>query len=97
MTGPAAWTAVDNVNGMSMSVSGGEILIFRKLTATAVVVTVKSNVDRFGRTKDVTQSVDNTQYFIYGPVEMEGWTQADGKLWIDAAGAGVEVMAIRKL
>lgn len=83
------WTAADPTNKNAVDVIGGEILLIRNDDAAAQGVTLTSVADPFGRTADLTESIPAGEYRAFGPVRLEGWRQADGKLYIDAGAATV--------
>lgn len=90
------FTALDPANKNSLRITGQEILIFNNTNVGAQSITISSVADEYGRTKDVTKSMDASSYYVFGGrgCPLEGYQQADGCLYFEAASADVKVMAL---
>jgi len=89
-------TAADAVNGNSFPCTGKEILIARNSTGGALTFTVTSVVDGLNRTGNITTySVGANLVSAFGPIELAGWRQADGHIYVDGSAAGVLFTVLR--
>ena len=89
-------TVCDVANGNYFVSTGREIFICRNPTAGAETFTVSSVVDDFERDGDITTySVGICEIAGFGPVEVAGWTQADGNVYIDGTDAGLLYTVLR--
>jgi hypothetical protein len=89
------FTALDNVNGMEVVASGNDLVLIHNTTGGAVVFTMKSSADPFGRVGDITKSVPASGFALVGPLGATGWRQTNGRLWFDAAATGLELAVIQ--
>lgn len=90
------WTAADNVNGNDVPHTGREIVLVRNDNVGAQTVTITSVADPYNRTGDITTySVGIGEYAAFGPFDVAGWKQADGKLYLDASAADVFFAVLR--
>lgn len=89
-------TAADVVNGNSFISTGREILIARNSAVGAETFTVGSVVDDKNRDGDITTySVGIGEIAAFGPVEIAGWQQADGTVYLDASDVGILFTILR--
>ncbi|MCL5995494.1 MAG: hypothetical protein M1546_05485 [Chloroflexi bacterium] len=59
--------------------------------ATSHTWTLSSTADRFGRTKDISaETIAAGAIRIFGPLELEGWVQTDGRVYVSANSTEVE-------
>lgn len=84
----------DNTNGMSFPSTGKELVLLHNTTGAGVVVTISSVADPFGRSQTFTKTVPANGYAMFGPLELLGWRQADGKVWVDFAATGVDIAVV---
>lgn len=83
-------TAADVGNGNQFVASGKDLVVVHNPAGLSYTVTVTSSPDAYGRTKDITtETVTAGQYKIFGPFEVAGWIQTDGKIYLSASNAGV--------
>jgi hypothetical protein len=88
------FTAVDNANGDAVVASGNDLILVRNPTGGALLVTIGSAPDPFGRVGDHSFSIPATTIRVFGPYPPTGWRQADGRLYINGA-TGLEYAVIR--
>ena len=92
------WTVADPVNFEQVVLTGSEVLIAWNFTGIGPVnVTISSTDDPYGRADDLVESVDVDEYHFFGPIELEGWKQADGKLYFKSASADIKWAIINRL
>lgn len=90
------FAAADASNKEQFTLSPGDILIIFNSGATPRNVTLTSVADRLGRTKDVgPTAVAAGAYAVFGPIQLEGWQQTDGKFYLEAAHAEVKYAILR--
>jgi hypothetical protein len=94
-----AFTAADEANGNAFVCTGRELLLARNTHETdAATVTISSAPDPYGRTKDITAyslaAGESAAFWIGRSI---GWRQADGKVWLDAGGAGTVEFAVLRI
>lgn len=84
-------TAADVANMNQFTASGKDLIIAHNTGASPYTVTVTSIADPYGRTKDIAaQSLAAGEYRVFGPMETVGWTQTDGKIYLQASNASVK-------
>ena len=89
-------TAADVGNGNYFISTGREIFICRNTAVGAETFTVSSVVDDLNRDGDITTySVGIDEIAAFGPVEIAGWKQADGTIYIDGSDAGLLFTVLR--
>ena len=84
-------TAADVAN-MNQFVAGGkDLLVIHNTGGSDYTYTVTSTADERGRTKDITtETVTAGTYKVVGPLELTGWVQSDGKIYIAASNAAIK-------
>lgn len=84
-------TAADVGNGNQFVATGKDLLLIHNTAGSDYTFTVTSTPDAYGRTKDITtETVTAGTYKIVGPLELTGWMQTDGKIYLAASNAGVK-------
>ena len=84
-------TAADVGNLNQFTATGKDLLIIHNPALSDYTFTVTSTPDAYGRTKDIaTETVAAGVYKIVGPLELTGWVQTDGKIYIAASNASVK-------
>lgn len=68
-------------------------LVFAHNTGgSAYTITISSTNDPFNRTGDIAAySIGAGEYALFGPFELDGWVQTDGKLYLEAENAAVKL------
>lgn len=90
------WTAADQGDGNDTPLTGRELLLARNDNAGAQTVTVHSVPDAYNREGDITTySMAAGDYAAFGPFDIAGWKQADGKLWFNGSAADVFFAVLR--
>lgn len=83
--------AADVANGNQFVASGKDLVIAHNTGGSAYTVTVTSVADPYGRTGNISAySIGAGEYAIFGPFELAGWQQTDGKILISASNAAVK-------
>jgi len=91
-------TAADVTNFEQVTHAGKVVVIAHNTGASAYTVTVESVVDALGRTGDITTySMAAGAYAAFGPFDLEGWKQTDGKLYFKASNVAVKFGVIAGL
>lgn len=92
----AAETAAD-ASDFNQTVHTGAnfVLIGRNTGSTTRAITITSIADQQGRTGNISDTLTNGQRKVWGPFPHEGWKQADGMLYFQAAHAEVVFSVIR--
>lgn len=89
-------TAADVANGNQFVASGKDLLVIHNSGASSRTFTVTSVADAYGRTKDITtEAILAGVYKIVGPLELMGWQQTDGKIYLTADNAEVKFGIVR--
>ncbi len=89
-------TAGDVANMNQFVASGKDLLVIHNTGASQYTFTVTSAADAYGRTKDITtETIDAGVYKIVGPLELAGWQQSDGKVYLAASNAAVKFGIVR--
>lgn len=71
-------TATDTTDDERIVLTGREIVICRNSGATQRNITFTSTADRFGRTNDLTDTIEAGEIKVYGPgLAIEGWNSVD--------------------
>lgn len=85
-------TAADTANNNQFVASGKDIVIAQNTDgAAAHNVTITSVADDKGRTGDITNhSVPADGIAVFGPFEVAGWRQSDGKIYLEADNASIK-------
>ena len=84
-------TAADVGNMNSFVATGKDLLVIHNTAGSDHTFTVTSTADAYGRTKDITtETVSAGAYKIVGPLELTGWVQTDGKIYLAASNAGIK-------
>lgn len=79
------WAAADEVNKNEFLLTGREVLLIKSADAGSQDVIISSVVDRFGRTGDLTVSVDASEEVTLAFLDREGWMQSNGMLYLECA------------
>ena len=83
-------------DGAGFTLTGGEILLVKNGNAGAQTVTITSVADDLKRTGDITTySIGIDEIAVFGPFEIKGWRQADGKLYIAASATDVSFAVLK--
>lgn len=84
-------TAADSSNGNQFVASGKDLLVIHNTGGSDYTFTVTSAADERGRTKDITtETITAGTYKIVGPLELMGWRQSDGYVYVSASNAAVK-------
>lgn len=84
-------TAADVANMNQFVASGNDLLVIHNTAGSDYTFTVTSSADAYGRTKDITtETIAAGAYKIVGPLQITGWIQSDGKIYLAASNAGVK-------
>lgn len=70
--------------------SGKDLVIAHNTGAGAHNITITSVVDPYGRTGDITYALGAGEYAIFGPFDLPGWMQTDGKIYLEADHAEIK-------
>lgn len=88
-------TAADVANYEQVTHDGAILVLAHNEDAGAQTVTITSIADERGRTGDITTySLAAEDRAVFGPFDLEGWEQADGKLYFAASSANVKLGVI---
>lgn len=92
--------AADITNKAKFTVTGKEILVVVNANASPATVTITSVPDERNRTGDITtysvaagDTVPKVMFF--GPVQLAGWRQTDGYVYVEASAATLFYGVIR--
>jgi len=90
-------TAADTGNLNMFKCTGKEILLVHNSDAVnPYTFTVTSVVDKWNRTGDITAySLAATEIASWGPVELAGWRQADGYIYLQGSNAAILFSVLR--
>lgn len=84
-------TAADTSNYNQFTATGNDLLIIHNTGGSDYTFTVTSTADAYGRTKDITtETIAAGAYKIVGPLQITGWQQTDGKIYLQASNAAVK-------
>lgn len=97
--GSATLTFVGNAtagDGVAFPASGGkQLLLVRNDNAGAQTVTIESIADSHGRVGEITAySLAAAAQAVFGSFEMDGWRQADGKIYAKGSHADVKFAVV---
>ena len=84
--------AAGNVaEGNYLTLTGREILLMWNTSAdTAYYVTIDSVDDQFGRQEDITElDIAFGDIEMFGPINMAGWAQSNGQLYVNVENAAI--------
>jgi hypothetical protein len=83
-------------DGAGFPLTGGEILLAKNANAGAQTVTITSVADELKRTGDITTySIGIGEIAVFGPFDIKGWRQSDGKLYIAASAADISFAVLK--
>lgn len=89
-------TAADISNYNEFVASGKDLIVAHNTGASSYTITVTSVADPYGRTKDISAvSIAAGVYMIFGPLDLTGWVQSDGKIYLQASNAAVKFGVVR--
>lgn len=87
--------AADVTNKNDFVATGRELVIVRNTDGVAAHnVTFTSADDPFNRKEDVTESIPASGFRIFGPFQLPGWIQTDGKIHLEADDAQIEFAVV---
>ena len=90
-----AMTAADVTNKNQFRASGRDLIIVQNTGTSARTVTITSEPDPYGRRGDIAEQIQPGEIRVYGPLELEGWMQPDGNVYLEADSADVRFGVIR--
>lgn len=83
--------AADVANKNQFTATGKDLIVAHNTGASAYTVTISSAPDPYGRSGDITAySLGAGEYAVFGPMELTGWMQTDGKIYLEAENAAVK-------
>jgi hypothetical protein len=83
--------AADASNLNQFVANGKDLVIAHNTGASAYTITITSAADPYGRMGDIaTYSLGAGEYAVFGPLELAGWVQTDGKVYLQASNAAVK-------
>src|SRR6266545_7195780 len=89
-------TAADAGSKDQFAPTGTELILIQNTDANPHTWTLTSIADPFGRTKDVTaESIAAGAIRTFGPLELTGWVQSDGFIYLEADSALVKFGVIK--
>ena len=84
-------TAADTSNNEQVTHTGKILLFAHNTGASARTITISSLADERGRTGNITTYASAAgEYHVFGPFDLEGWEQTDGKLYFQGSHAEVK-------
>lgn len=91
-----AMTAADVANKNQFKLTGREVIVAHNTDgAAAHNVTITSTDDPYGRQGDITEQIAAGAMRIFGQLQLAGWLQSDGMLYLEADDAQVEFGVIQ--
>jgi len=88
--------AADVANKNAFQLTGSEVIVARNTDgANPHNITITSVADDIGRTGDITEQIAAGAIRVYGRLQLEGWLQSDGQLYLEADDASVEFGVIQ--
>ena len=90
-----AFTAHDIVNENDFLTTGREVLLIKSTDAGSQDCVITSAPDSYGRTQDLTVSVDAGETEAVWFSTRDGWMQADGAIYLDCTVATLAYAVIR--
>lgn len=89
-------TAADTGNMNQFVASGKDLLVAHNTGASTYTITVTSVADPYGRTTDIAAvNIVAGAYMVFGPLELTGWMQTDGKIYLQSNNAAVKFGIVR--
>lgn len=89
-------TVADVGNLNDFVASGKDLIVAHNTGASTYTITVTSVADPYGRTKDISAvNITAGAYMVFGPLEVTGWLQTDGKVYLQANNASVKFGIVR--
>lgn len=79
--------AAANVSDKNQFVASGKDLVFAHNTSGASAYTI--TIDHTGSDDITAYSLGIGEYAIFGPLELDGWCQADVKVYLEASNAAI--------
>lgn len=84
-------TAADISNLNEFAASGKDLIVAHNTGGSSYTITVTSAADPYGRTRDISAvSIATGAYMVFGPLELTGWQQTDGRIYLQANNAAVK-------
>lgn len=81
----------DVANKNQFTATGKDLIVAHNTGASAYTVTISSAPDPYGRSGDIAAySIGAGEYAVFGPMELTGWMQPDGKIYLEAENAAVK-------
>lgn len=88
--------AGDVANKNDFPATGDDLVVAHNTGGSAYTLTVTSAPDPYGRTKDITAySIGAGEYAVFGPLELTGWVQADGKIYLEVNNAAIKLGVVK--
>ena len=89
-------TGADVPNKNSVMLTGRELLLIQNADTVAHNITITSVPDDKNRLGHITSfSVGAGLYYVFGPVQLAGWQQTDGRLYFEADNALIKFAVLR--
>lgn len=84
-------TAADTGNSNQFTATGNDLVVIHNTGGSDYTFTITSVADPYGRAKDITtETIAANTYKIVGPLQITGWQQTDGKIYLSASNAAVK-------
>lgn len=88
--------AADVANQNAFVAQGADLIVVHNTDSGAHAVTVTSAPDPFGRNDDISsESIAAGEIRVFGPFKTTGWIQSDGKIYLEADDATVELGVVK--
>ncbi len=88
--------AADVANKNQFASTGNELVVVHNTGGSPYTYTVTSSPDPYGRTKDIdAYSIGAGEYAVFGPLELTGWVQSDGKIYCEASNAALKIGVVK--
>jgi hypothetical protein len=81
--------SADTTNGNQFVATGREVIRAENRGTAAHTVTIESVADEYGRTQDIQQSLSSSARVQIGPMELHGYEQSDGNIYLSATNSTV--------
>ena len=89
-------TAANVADKNQFTATGDDLIVVHNTGGAPYTFTVTSSADPYGRTKDISAySIGAGEYAVFGPLELTGWVQSDGKVYCEANNALVKIGVIK--
>ena len=89
-------TAEDVTNHSQFVANGNDLILIQNTDASAHTWTFTSTADPYGRVRDITaQNIPAGKIYVFGPANLAGWVQSDGKIYLQADSALVKFGVIQ--